>query len=90
MINIIWDAGFKRSYKKRIGSNELLKKKFWNAMKIFVNNPYDSRLKTHKLTGKLEGLSAFSVDYNYRVVFNFTDNGKSALLIDIGSHDDVY
>ena len=47
MIDLIWDPPFKHTYKKKIGTNELLKKKFWNAMKLFEENPYDDRLKTH-------------------------------------------
>jgi mRNA-degrading endonuclease YafQ of YafQ-DinJ toxin-antitoxin module len=67
MIKIVWDAPFKQSYKKKISSNESLKTKFWNAIKIFEQNPYDGRLKTHKLTGKLNGLYAFSVGYDNEV-----------------------
>jgi addiction module RelE/StbE family toxin len=74
VIRAIWDEGFKRSYKKRVKKNEELR---------------GPQLRTHKLTGKLEGLWAFSVDDDYRVVFEFIGQDK-VLLIDIGSHDEVY
>jgi addiction module RelE/StbE family toxin len=90
MINLVWDSTFKRSYKKRISGDPILQKKFWDAVNLFSHNPLDTRLKTHKLTGKLSGLWAFSVAYDCRVVFKFYDNNKSALLIDIGTHDEVY
>jgi addiction module RelE/StbE family toxin len=90
MINLVWDSTFKRSYKKRISGDAILQKKFWDAVNLFSHNPLDGRLKTHKLTGKLSGLWAFSVAYDCRVVFKFYDNNKSALLIDIGTHDEVY
>jgi len=61
---ILWDEGFKRSYKRKIKINKRLKKKFWIAIGIFENNPFASQLRTHKLSGKLRGLWAFSVDYN--------------------------
>lgn len=48
MTNLIWDANFKRSYKKRIGGTVHLKKKFWDAIDVFCMNPFDA-----KLTGKL-------------------------------------
>ena len=89
MISLVWDAGFKRSYKKRIGSNAFLKKKFWDAIDVFCQNPFDTKLKTHKLTGKLKDLWAFSVSHDCRVIFKFTDS-ETALLIDIGSHEEVY
>ncbi len=90
MINkVIWDEGFKKSYKKKLKNNERLKDKFWEAMESFSENPSDPQLRTHKLTGKLDGLWAFSVSYDYRVVFRFM-NKEEVLLIDIGSHDEVY
>ena len=74
MAKLVWDASFKRSYKKRVSHDPRLKKKFWNALKIFAGNPFDSKLKTHKLTGKLSGLWALSVDYDCRMVFKFLKN----------------
>jgi len=46
-------------------------------------------LRTHKLSGELTGMWAFSVSYDYRVVFRFISE-KEVLLIDIGGHDEVY
>ncbi len=58
-------------------------------MELFSKNYSNPRLRTHKLTGKLEGLWAFSIDYDCRVVFKFL-NKDEILLIDLGSHDEVY
>jgi len=44
-----------------------------NKEKIFRKNPFDSRLKTHKLTGKLKDYHAFSIDYQSRVIFEFAE-----------------
>lgn len=52
------------------------------AMELFSRNPFHQKLRTHKLSGKLEGLWAFSVCYDYRVVFEFL-NGDEVLLVDI-------
>ncbi|WP_373479884.1 type II toxin-antitoxin system YafQ family toxin [Geminocystis sp.] len=63
--------------------------KFRNKLEIFKNNPFDSRLKTHKLSGKLKDLWSFSIEYDQRVVFYFIDTDK-IVFIDIGNHDQVY
>lgn len=89
MINLVWDSTFKKAYKKRVGNDPIVKKRFWICLELFEHNPFDARLKTHKLTGKLEGLWAFSIAYDCRVIFKFHDP-KTVLLIDIGSHDEVY
>lgn len=57
--------------------------------KIFVANVFDSRLGTHKLSGKDEGRWAYSVDYDYRIKFTFASDNE-VLYVDIGTHDEVY
>ena len=89
MIRAAWDQGFKRSYKKRVRNNSRLKKKFWEKMEIFLENPFFPQLRTHKLSGKLAGQWAFSVDDDCRIVFEFVGEDQ-VLLIDVGSHDEVY
>ncbi|MDM8543788.1 hypothetical protein QUF90_22155, partial [Desulfococcaceae bacterium HSG9] len=69
--------------------NPLLKKKFWIKMELFLSDPFSAQLKTHKLGGKLFGLWSFSVDDDCRVIFEFIEDG-SALLIEVGKHDEVY
>jgi len=58
-------------------------------MEMFTKDPFQSRLRTHKLTGKLEGLWAFSVTFDCRVIFKYLSKTE-ILLIDIGGHDEVY
>lgn len=89
MIKIIWDQGFKKIYQKKVKNDSELKKRFWTMMRLFSQDPFDRRLRTHKLTGKLEGLWAFSVAYDCRVIFKFLRKDE-VLLVDIGSHDEVY
>jgi addiction module RelE/StbE family toxin len=53
---------------------------------IFKANPFDSRLKTHKLKGRFKGYWSYSIDYQYRILFRFIDN-ETVLYHDIGTHD---
>ncbi|OGM96289.1 MAG: hypothetical protein A3B86_04060 [Candidatus Yanofskybacteria bacterium RIFCSPHIGHO2_02_FULL_38_22b] len=61
-----------------------IKKKAEKKEVIFKNNPHDPRLKTHKLHGKLKKLWGFSIDKNYRIIFEFL--GKDIVFLDIGTH----
>lgn len=58
------------------------------ALRRFASDPLDPLLRTHKLKGELEGWWAFSVDDDLRVVFRW--DGDVAVLLLIGSHDEVY
>lgn len=53
---------------------------------IFKNNPFDARLKTHKLHGMEKESWAFSLNYSYRIKFKFLGNGE-VLFVEIGKHD---
>ena len=56
MIKISWDQGFKKVYRKKVKNDDELKSRFWGAVEIFAKDPFQPRLRTHKLTGRLEGL----------------------------------
>jgi mRNA-degrading endonuclease YafQ of YafQ-DinJ toxin-antitoxin module len=54
--------------------------------KIFIANPYDSRLKTHRLSGKLLHVWSYSVNYHYRILFKFI-NKQEVIYLDVGTHE---
>ena len=53
---------------------------------LFRKNPYDFRLKTHKLHGDLAGFHAFWVDYHNRIMFAFVDE-QTVEFYSIVDHD---
>ncbi len=53
---------------------------------IFRIDPFDNRLRTHKLSGKLLNKYAFSVNSSYRVIFGF-ESKSLAKFYEIGNHD---
>lgn len=52
----------------------------------FRQNPFDRRLRTHKLKGELSGAWAYSINRQYRVLFRFL-NGDEVIYYDVGTHD---
>lgn len=53
---------------------------------IFRENPFDLRLKTHKLSGKNKRCWAFWIDRFFRIKFIFLSK-REVLFLDIGTHD---
>ncbi len=53
---------------------------------IFKNNPFDSRLGTHKLSGKEKEHWAFWINYSYRIKFLFISDSE-VLFLGIGTHE---
>jgi mRNA-degrading endonuclease YafQ of YafQ-DinJ toxin-antitoxin module len=89
-MEIAFSSSFKKRFQKKIAQTKF-EDLFWLKLNLFINNPFDETLKTHKLSGKLSDLWSFSLDYSIRVVFYFTDdNPKKAVIVAIGRHDEVY
>jgi len=80
---IFYTPKFVKTYKKIPVKIKLLAEK---KEKIFFANPHDPRLNTHALTGELNGSWSFSVNYQYRIVFNFIEK-NNVIFIVIGTHD---
>ena len=89
MIEVTFSPSFKRAYKKFIKNDEERKKKYLESLKIFLANPFDVRLKLHKLTGKLSDQWSFTVEYDVRILLYFETENK-VVFINIGTHDEVY
>ena len=54
---------------------------------LFLQNPFNPLLETHKLHGKYKDFWAFTVVGEYRVMFKFMENKKDIGFVDIGTHN---
>lgn len=82
-MKIYYSTKFAKQYKRLPRKVKLLAEK---KEKIFRKDPFDLLLKTHKLTGKLKDYHAFSIDYQYRIIFEFA--GKDTIWFhSVGTHE---
>ena len=82
-MKILYLPKFAREYKKLSSRIQDLAEK---REQIFRKDPFDPRLKTHRLRGPLEGFWSFSIDYKNRIIFDFAHN-KTIRFYSIGDHD---
>ena len=94
MRTLIWNNSFKRAFKRFVRKNPQLQEKILATLRTLESDPFTSSLKSHKLSGQLEGLWACSVAYDCRIIFAFREDesiaNRAIVLIDIGTHDEVY
>ncbi len=94
MYELSWHNSFKIAFKKNTKNNLVLRQKIISTLELLQDNPFNPKLKTHKLHGKLQDCWASIVEYDCRIVFEFTlhpvSRNKIIALIDIGNHDEVY
>jgi mRNA-degrading endonuclease YafQ of YafQ-DinJ toxin-antitoxin module len=85
---------FERAYRKFVRKNPSLQIKLDNALQQLRLDAFSPSLGTHKLSGKLFGLFACSCGYDCRIVFSIEKEQLTSqefiVLIDIGTHDEVY
>lgn len=73
MIEIYFTPQFEKMYRRLPDRIKILAEQ---KEHIFRLDPFDSRLRTHKLLGQLHDYFAFSIDYHYRIIFSFESNSK--------------
>ena len=67
-----------------------LKPEFADLLTQLQEDPFAPRLRLHPLKGKHAGKRAVSLTYSFRVVLTLQIRGRKVILLDIGSHDEVY
>jgi addiction module RelE/StbE family toxin len=94
MRTLIWGRTFIKAFKRMIKRHPNLHKDIEKTLRLLVKDPFIPQLETHKLKGKLSGSWACSVGYDIRIVFEFVRSRKQKeddiLLLEIGTHDEVY
>lgn len=71
MRQLVWSKTFLRAYKSAIRRHPHLKADIEPVLRLIVEDPFDPRLRTHKLKGQLGGTWACTVGYDMRLIFEF-------------------
>jgi mRNA interferase YafQ len=85
---------FNRSFRKFVKRNADLQQRIEETLRQMEADVFVPNLGTHKLSGKLNGLQSCSCGYDCRIVFavepDTETDGEVIVLLDIGTHDEVY
>lgn len=60
------------------------------AIKKFCNNPFDPSIHNHPLSGEMSGKRAISVTGDIRIIFEEHDDYVLVIMLEIGTHNQVY
>ncbi|MCU0526679.1 MAG: type II toxin-antitoxin system mRNA interferase toxin, RelE/StbE family [Elainella sp. Prado103] len=85
---------FQRAFRKFVKRNADLQQRIEETLQQMEIDVFAPNLGTHKLSGKLDGLQSCSCGYDCRIVFSIEENSETRseviVLLDIGTHDEVY
>ena len=90
MYTITTSQQYLRQARRFFNKHPELKPRFVEAVTDLQADPFQPHLKLHPLGGKLDGCHAVSLTYSYRITLTLLITEKEIILLDIGSHDEVY
>jgi addiction module RelE/StbE family toxin len=90
MYKISFSKKYEKIAKKFFKKHQNLKEKYSKTILLLQNNPHHPSLRLHKLQGNLSDYHSVSLDMEYRIIIDFIIVDDEIILIDIGSHDEVY
>ena len=90
MFSIVTPERFLRQARKLFREHPDLKSRFARLITDLQNDPFAPHLKLHPLQGRLAGCHAIRLTYSYRITLTIAISEKEIVLLDIGSHDEVY
>ncbi|WP_013321003.1 type II toxin-antitoxin system YafQ family toxin [Gloeothece verrucosa] len=94
MRQLVLTSKFKKAFQKFVLRNPKLEKKIEEVLRQMQEDVFAPQLSTHSLQGKLLGLKACSCGYDCRILFSIEIDPENQeeviLLLDIGTHDEVY
>ena len=90
MFTVTTSDRFIRQARKFFKRHPGLKPRFAATITALQHDPFQPSLGLHQLSGKLAGCHAVSLTYSYRITLTLLITDKEIILLDIGSHDELY
>ncbi|MGE0156396.1 MAG: type II toxin-antitoxin system YafQ family toxin [Geobacter sp.] len=90
MFTVATPESFLRQARKFFKKHPDLRPRFAVVFEALKLDPFQPSLGLHPLTGKLAGCHAVRLTYSYRITLTVMVTEQEIILLDIGSHDEVY
>lgn len=87
---LIFTESYTRRAIKFIRRHPELKTQYRHTLELLEMDPSHPSLRLHKLTGALSDLHSVSINYAYRITLELWIEGRTILLVNVGTHDQVY
>lgn len=87
---IIYPESYVRRARKFIKRHPELVDQYRKTLELLEINPHHPSLRLHPLKGKLVGLHSISINIGYRISLEMVISEQEIILVNIGTHDEVY
>ncbi len=90
MFTVATPEPFLRQARKFFKKHPDLRPRFAAVFEALKLDPFQPSLGLHPFTGKLAGCHAVRLTYSYRITLTVMVTEQEIILLEIGSHDEVY
>ena len=87
---LVWTETFERTARKFLRRHPDLTGLFEDVLLQLEDDPHAPKLRLHRLKGNHRDKHAVSLCYSYRIVLLLRLTEDEIVLLDVGSHDEVY
>ena len=87
---LIFPAPYQKKEKVFLGKHPDLRERYFKTLRLLEQDPFHPSLRLHPLQGKLTGLHSASMSMQYRITLELEVRHNEIVLINIGSHGEVY
>lgn len=88
--SLIFTDSYKKRAKRFAKKHPELAGQYRKVLYLLKENPQHPSLRLHLLKGQLQEVHSVSINMSYRITLELLITEKEIILINIGSHDDVY
>ncbi len=90
MIKILTTKTYEKQFAKFKKQHPELKNQYVKTIELLEQNPYHPSLRLHKLQGNLQEFYSVSLNMKFRILLDFIIQDEKIILLNIGSHDNLY
>ena len=87
---LVFTENYKKRAKRFAKQHPELKDQYRKTLHLLSQNPYHPSLRLHPLKGKLANLHSASINLSYRITLELIITEKEIVLVNVGSHEEVY
>ncbi len=87
---LIYTESYLKRAKRFAKQHPELKMQYQKVLMLLEDNPFHPSLRLHALQGKLSELHSVSINISYRITLEMIVQQNEIILVNVGSHQDVY
>jgi mRNA-degrading endonuclease YafQ of YafQ-DinJ toxin-antitoxin module len=87
---LIFPTPYQRRERVFLARHPDLRQRYFKTLLLLEENPLHPSLRLHALQGRLAGLHSVSISMQYRITLELEVREEEIVLVNVGSHAEIY